>query len=112
MAEGVDAMQGTIQQLGNIMESLAFQISNKSLSSDIEVFDGNPENFKEWIKAIDKYCLINQRDEDGKMAIAFQTSRGVVSDYIFRWQTETLQVNRTWVTLKRELTFRFSPIVD
>ena len=112
MAEGVDAMQGTIQQLGNIMNSLSFQISNKNLSSDIEAFHGSPEKFKDWIKSIEKYCLINQRDEDGKMAIAFQTSRGVVSDYIFRWQSETNQINKSWASLKRELIFRFSPIVD
>ena len=110
-------VQTTMQQLtqhisnqGFIMNNLANQISIQGVGNSIEPFDGDPNKFKEWMRALDKYSLLNNLSDDKKVCIAFQTSRKIVSDYIFRWQTEERDPN--WAGLKQELFSRFSPIVD
>ena len=47
-----------------------------------------------------------------RIKIALQTSKGVVSDFIFRWQENTGINERNWENLKIELTSRFSHVVD
>ena len=42
--------------------------------------------------------------------LAYQTSRGAVSDYIQRYMTE--DPNSSWADLKSELNFRFAEVND
>ena len=49
--------------IGQIFQQLAVQMANVScalnaqgISQIVQVFDGNPKNFRDWIKQIEKYC--------------------------------------------------------
>ena len=98
--------------LQSTMDNLATAISNQGVGSLIEPFNGEPYKFKDWIRQVEKYSLMNNLDQIKQIKIAFMTSRGAVSDYIFRWQTEVEPERHRWEILKNDLTARFSAITD
>ena len=55
------------------------------------------------------YFLAGVDDDQTKM-LAYQTSRGAVSDYIQRYMTE--YPNSSWEDLKSELNIRFAEVND
>lgn len=101
-----DAFGQLAQELGNVSRTLSAQ----GISQTVKTFDGNPKNFREWIKSIDKYALLTNLHDDRKKDIAFQASNGAVSGYIRRY---TLAHNQcTWNQLRQELAKRFSDVTD
>ena len=73
-------------------------------------FNGVPSKFKEWIKNIEKYVLLNDVAPGRVKFIAFQTSTGCVSDFLQRYLGMNEDI--TWVNLKAELASRFAEITD
>ena len=71
----VQAFQNLRVELANITQALTAQ----GISSIVNKFDGNPKNFCEWIKSIEKYAVLVNADEDRKKLIAYQSSGGAVS---------------------------------
>ena len=98
--------------LQSTMDNLATAIANQGVGTLIENFNGDALKFKEWLRQIDKYALMNNLDDAKQIKIAFMTSKGAVSDYIFRWQKEIEAERNTWENLKHDLTARFSAITD
>ena len=47
----------------------------------VQVFDGNPKTFRDWIKQIEKYCKFTNLHEAKKKLVVFQAScfQGAVS---------------------------------
>ena len=97
---------------GIVMDSLATQISYHGVGNSIETFDGKQDKYNDWIRALDKYSLLHNLSDERKINIALQTSRGVVSDYIIKWQRENIPLNRSWDYLHKQLTSRFSMVAD
>ena len=62
------------------------------------------------IKSFEKYILLVGGDDDQTKRIAYQTSRGAVSDFIQRDMTE--HPNIVWEDLKSELNIRFAEVND
>ena len=74
------------------------------------VFKGDPTKFRDWIKSVENYILLTHGDDDQTKRLAYQTSRGAVSNYIQRYMTE--HPNSSWEDLKSGLNIRFAEISD
>ena len=62
------------------------------------------------MKAIDKYAAIVGANDVRKAITAYQTSSGVVSDFVKRFLEEA-DIG-TWQEHKRQLTLRFAEVTD
>ena len=73
-------------------------------------FDGEPGQFKNWVKSLEKYSEIRGKPQAHNKVLAYQTARGDVSDYIRRY----LAAHRdsTWAEMKADLTSSFAEVVD
>lgn len=69
---------------------------------------GDPKEFRNWVKQIEKYSFMNETPEDKVKMVAYKTSAGPVSDFIERYITT--YPDNTWAELKRELMTRFAEI--
>ena len=94
------------QQLGTITNLLATQ-GVQGLVSD---FDGSQKNFREWVKSIEKYVTLSGGSIDTAKQVAYQTSKGVVSDFLGR--KAAASPNIAWKDLKKELSGRFGDVKD
>ncbi|KAK6167882.1 hypothetical protein SNE40_021811 [Patella caerulea] len=98
------------RNLGAQLIGLSSSISTNSVANIIEPYKGDPKLFKEWIKNIEKYCVLATVSEDRVKLVAFQSSRGVVSHFIQRKMMA--DANLTWDALKQDLINTFSEITD
>ena len=98
--------QNLAQEMGKVSTALGAQ----GISQIIAPFEGDAKKFKDWVKSIEKYALLTDLDDDGVKRVAFQSSRGPVSDFIRRYQIANPAV--TWNIFKGELANRFSEVVD
>ena len=76
----------------------------------IPSFDGDSKNFRDWIKSIEIYCVLIRVPPDQVKMIAYQSSKGPVSDFLKR-HLET-HSGQDWVQMRTELTARFAEITD
>ena len=84
-------------------------ISVQGVSQVVVSFDGEPTKFRDWIKSIENYMLLAGGNNQSKK-LAYQTSRGAVSDYIQRYMAEYSE--KSWEQLKSELNVRFTEVND
>ena len=101
------AFQNIQLELANVSQALTTQ----GVSSSVIKFDGNPKNYREWVKSIEKYAiLVNIVCDRRKKLIAYQSSSGAVSGFIQRYMLANPQ--NTWDQLKEQLAVRFSDVTD
>ena len=96
--------------LSGVIGTLATNVGAQGVGTKIEVYSGEPKGFKEWIKSIEKYALLTNVDGAQTKHIAYQASKGAVSDLIHQYITAN--PNNTWNQLKNELSVRLSEIQD
>ena len=72
-------------------------------------FEGDSHQFKEWIKSIKKYAYLTRVPVDQVKMIAYQSSKGAVSDFLPRL---TEYPDHTWRQVKGELTSEFAEVTD
>ena len=60
-------------------------------------------------KSIEKYAILTQLGDQRKL-VAYQASKGAVSDFIKRYLQE--HPRRTWQQLQEEIILRFSEVTD
>ena len=101
-----------ITHQGQVMETISDQLTSQNVTNEVKSYDGEQSRFKEWINDLEKYSLMNNFGDAQKIRAALQTSNGIVSDFVFRWQSETNEESKTWETLRKELTSRFSLVSD
>ena len=105
---------GGLQEVGQNFSSqlskLSTVISAQGVSQIVCVFQGGPTKFRDWIKSIEKCILLAGGDDNQTKRLAYQTSRGAVSDYIQRYMTG--HPNSSWEDLKSELNIRFGEVND
>ena len=93
------------------LKVITHELSSAGAYSQISTYNGdNPRLFRSWIKEVTKYCVIINADDDRRKRILFGTARGVVSSFIERFFLN--QPNADSQTLIRDLTTRFSDVVD
>ena len=72
-------------------------LSQTIKSQDVTPFDGKANDFKNWMKGVEKHARLNQLNEDQTKLVAYKTSRGAVSDYLdrtlndhpgYEWETD------------------------
>lgn len=105
------------QDIGAVFNNLATQMANVSsavgaqgIAQVIIPFEGDNKQFKSWMKSIEKYAYLTGLGPDKIKMVAYQSSRGAVSDFIHRYLND--YPNNSWDQLKRELTSRFAEITD
>jgi len=97
-------------QLNGINFQISSQGTAQRINQIVPPYDGNPKDFKAWIKAIEKCANLTETPPNRIKNIAYQSSNGPVSDFIQRFLDENDDV--TWNTLKTELATRFSDVTD
>ena len=82
-------MADTDANIGHVFQNLAQEMGKDStalggqgISQIIAPCEGDAKKFKDWVKSIEKYALLTDLDDDGVKRVAFQSSRGPVSDFI------------------------------
>ncbi len=106
------------QDIGVVFENLAIQMADlttavgtQGIAQMVPSFDGTPSKYKNWIRAIEKYCfLMNLTGDHRVKKIAFQTSTDGVSSFLQRVLRDNEDI--TWEQLKVELSARFAEITD
>lgn len=103
--------------VGQVFQNLAVEMGHVStalgaqgVSQIVPPFEGEAKRFKEWVKSIEKYARLMELDDARIKRVAYQSSRGPVSDFINRY-SEGLP-GATWAQMKAELSSRFSEITD
>ncbi|MCG8078458.1 MAG: hypothetical protein JAY75_19735, partial [Candidatus Thiodiazotropha taylori] len=109
MAAAATASSNASQSLATQMTNLTSAIGAHGITQYIEPFEGDSSKFKSWMKGIDKYALLTGLNDERKKFVAYQSSRGGVSDFISR---EINDPARNWDQLKQELTARFAEVTD
>ena len=84
------------------------------LFSIVQTFEGDPTQFKQWVRNIERYAqMARLRDEDIPQ-IVHVTCTGLVADFVKRYigECEKDKVNPKWQDLKKLLQRRFAEITD
>lgn len=100
-----------LKNVGEQMAGLSTTMGAQGVAKIISSFDGgSPKEFKEWIKSIEKYALLTGVHADQIKLVAYQASKGPVSDFLKRY----LEANQgaSWLQVKTELTTRFAEVTD
>lgn len=105
-APAVEAFQNLRLELANISQVIAAN----GISQSISKFDGNPKQFREWVKSIEKYATLAGVPDGRIKLLAYQTSGGAVSGFINRYITAN--PTNTWEQMKEQLSVRFSDVAD
>ena len=95
-----------LQTMSTQKVSLSSVVQGQSVSSIVPRYDGWPTKFKSWIKAINKYRIITQRDDGKLKLLALQMADGPLSDYVHRWLST--HQDYPWVDLCTELQSLFA----
>jgi len=98
------------QNLNEQIKDVKTAISTQTISQVVQSFDGNSKEFKNWIKNVEKYGTLINLDANKLKFVAYQSSKGLVSDYIQRFLTDN--PTGTWTDLKEQLKLRFAEIQD
>ena len=107
---GAGGIGQVFADLATEMAGVQSALSAQGVAQMVPVFEGEPKGFRDWVKAIEKYCALMNLPDGRKKMIAFQASKGAVSGYIQRYMNAL--PDSTWVDLKGELAKRFSDVTD
>ena len=76
----------------------------------IRIFDGNPKQYEDWVKEIEKTAFLSNASDRKRQLLAYQLNTGLVSDYIKRYLESDEQ--KIWDHMKINLASRFSTEVE
>ncbi|MCG8104675.1 MAG: hypothetical protein N0C91_20110 [Candidatus Thiodiazotropha endolucinida] len=99
-----------LKNVGDQMTGLSTAVNAQGVAKVIKSFEGNPKEFKEWIKGIEKYSILTRVPADQVKMVAYQSCKGPVSDFLKRHLAENQ--GQTWADIKKELTSRFAEVTD
>ena len=105
--DGADAF---FNHVATQMANLNYAIGTQSVADIVPTFSGTPSAFREWILGIEKFARLSNITGNRIRLVAYQSSRGPVSDFIHRYLGA--HEDGTWDHLKTELTNRFAEVVD
>ncbi len=114
ITQSVGNVGETIKEIKNQIGGLATAIYTQSVTQNVPCLDGNPKEFKDWIKSIEKYVKLTNLANTEIPKIAYQSCSGPVGDFIGRYlrEKEKQNVNPEWANLRELLTKRFADITD
>ena len=93
------------------MHSLNTTMGAQGIARVVQTFDGsNTKDFKEWVKSIEKFATLTGIDANRTNLVAYQSSKGPVSDFIKRYMES--HPGRDWGRMKVDLRSSFGEVVD
>lgn len=98
------------QRLAEQMSTLTTAVGNQGITQMVTPFEGDSRHFHDWIKQVEKFCVLTRTPPHEVKLVAYNSSRGPVSDFIARYLN--LFPNHNWDRLKTELTGRFGEVSD
>ena len=104
------SFHGAITQQNTLFSQQNTLLLNPSLSDTVPTFTGEQHKCRDWIESVIKYADVNNLDSAKRINAAYVTCRGLVSDFIRRWQEDNPA--GTWDDLKTQLVLHFSEITD
>ncbi|CAG2232497.1 CNBP [Mytilus edulis] len=112
LSDSIGSQGHNQQALSAQVELLSNTVGTQSVSQVIPSFGGNPKEFQEWMKAVEKYAVLTHAigNADRVKLIAYQSSKVAVSDYLKRYLTANDQA--TWEECKTQLTARLSEVTE
>ena len=108
MADQDDAT--LFQHIAAQLFGLSTVVGAQGFSHIVHPFEGDSKIIKDWVRSIEKYASLTGLTDDRVKMVAYQSSRGAVSDFIKRYLHDNEGNN--WGQLKTELTLRFAEISD
>jgi hypothetical protein len=72
------------ENLGRELSNVSAYVGTQSISQVIQAFNGEPGEFKLWIKSLEKFGVLNRVPEERLKLVAYQSSKNSVSDFINR----------------------------
>lgn len=99
-----------MKNVSDQMTGLTTTMGAQSVARIIKPFEGDVKEFKGWIKSIEKYVILTNLDVNQSKLIAYQSSKGPVSDFLKRHLDQN--AGHTWAQVKAELTSRFAEVTD
>ena len=74
-AQHVDPAAQAFQNIQLKLANVSQALTTQGVSSSVIKFDGNPKNYREWVKSIEKYAILaNIVCDRWKKLIAYQSS--------------------------------------
>lgn len=112
MAEQADQAEFArmFRVMGDQIAGLSTTMGAQGVARVIKPFEGDSKCFKDWIKMIEKYSMLVGMANDSIKLVAYQSSKGPVSDFLKRHMDANPA--HTWAEVKAELTVRFAEVVD
>ena len=98
------------QHIAAQLSGLSTVVGAQGFSHIVHPFEGDSKIFKDWVRSIEKYASLTGLTDERVKMVAYQSSRGAVSDFIKRYLRDN--VGNNWGQLKTELTLRFAEISD
>ena len=98
--------------LNNTIDKLKSVLETQGINAQIPSFSGESGHFNDWIKCIEKYAILARIEPKTMKLVAFQSSRGAVSDYIKRRITSATHADEDWLSLKANLAAKFGEVFD
>ena len=80
-AQAQDMFVAALQNVGEHMSGLTTTMGAQGGAKIIKPFEGNPKEFKDWIKGIGKYAILTRITPENIRMIAYQASKGPVSGF-------------------------------
>ena len=69
------------------MANVSWALNAHGISQIVQCVNVNHKNFRDWVKHIEKYCKLNSLLEGRKKLVAYQSSKGAVSVYIYMYMS-------------------------
>ena len=110
MAQQSIDIGGLFRQLSGELVGLSTTLKHHGVSHLVDNFSGNPNEFESWIKSVEKYSFLEEIPTSSIKHVAYQSSKGPVSDFLSRYLPE--HPNSTWEEVKKELATRYDIISD
>ncbi|VDI37075.1 Hypothetical predicted protein [Mytilus galloprovincialis] len=106
--------QRQMTSVTNQLTGLTSAVYTQSVAQIVKNFDGEPKQYKDWIKAIEKYRTLTRLGDGDIPRVAYQSCTGPVGDFIRRYlaEKEEAREDPSLVELKPSLTRRFAEIND
>lgn len=98
------------QRLADQMSTLTTAVGNQGITQMVTPFEGDSTKFHDWIKQVEKFCVLTRTPAHEAKLVAYNSSRGPVSDFIARYIN--LFPNHGWDRLKTDLQSRFAQVTD
>ena len=85
VSSNLEAVSAQVNMQGTKLGHISAVLTTQAVVIVVPNFDGKPGDFRNRVKATEKYVTLSGLGEQDSKAIAYQRSSGVVSDFVGRY---------------------------